>query len=435
METKFKSIRCRDVTPLLSGKTIVISGWVHQIRDLGGKKFIVLRDGSGVVQVTISKSEASRDVLDAVEDITPESVVQIRGVVKEDPRAPRGAEIVPIEFKILNLAKKPLPLDVSGKVGADIDTRLRERILDLRRAEMMSIVRIGDKALKVIREVLRSEGFVEIFTPKIIATATEGGANLFPVIYFGREAFLAQSPQLYKELLAASFERVFEIAPAWRAEESDTPYHLAEFVSVDIEAAFMDYEDVMKILEKVVYEVVKTIREENSDDLTTLNYDLPEVSLPLPRIRYVDAIRILRERGMDVKFGDDIGTPEQRVLASVLDAQLYFITEFPTRIRAFYTKPKDDDSEVSESFDLVWKFLELASGSSRIYKKEQLVEALKSRGMNVESFQFFIKWFDYGMPPHAGWGLGFARLLMMLTNRGSVKEVTLFPRDKKRLTP
>ncbi|MEM0153533.1 MAG: aspartate--tRNA(Asn) ligase [Ignisphaera sp.] len=435
METKFKSIRCRDVTPLLSGKTIVISGWVHQIRDLGGKKFIVLRDGSGVVQVTISKSEASRDVLDAVEDITPESVVQIRGVVKDDPRAPRGAEIVPIEFKILNLAKKPLPLDVSGKVGADIDTRLRERILDLRRAEMMSIVRIGDKALKVIREVLRSEGFVEIFTPKIIATATEGGANLFPVIYFGREAFLAQSPQLYKELLAASFERVFEIAPAWRAEESDTPYHLAEFVSVDIEAAFMDYEDVMKILEKVVYEVVKTIREENSDDLTTLNYDLPEVSLPLPRIRYVDAIRILRERGMDVKFGDDIGTPEQRVLASVLDTQLYFITEFPTRIRAFYTKPKDDDSEVSESFDLVWKFLELASGSSRIYKKEQLVEALKSRGMNVESFQFFIKWFDYGMPPHAGWGLGFARLLMMLTNRGSVKEVTLFPRDKKRLTP
>lgn len=435
METKFKSIRCKDVTPLLSGKTVVISGWVHQIRDLGGKKFIVLRDGSGIVQVTISKSEASREVLDAVEDITLESVVQIRGVVKEDPRAPRGAEVVPIEFKILNLAKKPLPLDVSGKVGADIDTRLRERILDLRRAEMMSIVRIGDRALKVIREVLRSEGFVEIFTPKIIATATEGGANLFPVIYFGREAFLAQSPQLYKELLAASFERVFEIAPAWRAEESDTPYHLAEFVSVDIEAAFMDYEDVMKILEKVVYEVVKTIREENSDDLTTLNYDLPEVSLPLPRIRYVDAIRILRERGMDVKFGDDIGTPEQRVLASVLDAQLYFITEFPTKIRAFYTKPKDDDSEVSESFDLVWKFLELASGSSRIYKKEQLVEALKSRGMNVENFQFFIKWFDYGMPPHAGWGLGFARLLMMLTNRGSVKEVTLFPRDKKRLTP
>ncbi len=435
METKFKSVRCRDVTPLLKGKTVTVSGWVHQIRDLGGKKFIVLRDGSGVIQVTISKSEASRDVLEAVESVTLESVVQVKGIVKEDPRAPRGVEISPVEFKILNLAKKPLPLDVSGKVGADIDTRLRERVLDLRRAEMMSIARIGDKALEVIREVLRSEGFIEIFTPKIIATATEGGANLFPVIYFGREAFLAQSPQLYKELLAASFERVFEIAPAWRAEESDTPYHLAEFISVDIEAAFMDYEDVMKILEKVIYEVVKAIKKENADDLKTLGYDLPDISLPIPRISYVDAIKILQGKGMDIKFGDDLSTPEQRVLASVLDTQLYFITEFPTRIRAFYTKPKDDDAEISESFDLVWRFLELASGSSRIYRKEQLIEALRSRGLNVENFQFFIKWFDYGMPPHAGWGLGFSRLMMMLTNRGSVKEVTLFPRDKKRLTP
>lgn len=435
METKFKNVRCKEITPSLKGKIITISGWVHQIRDLGGKKFIVLRDGSGIVQVTVSKNEVSREILDAVESATLESVVQIRGVVKEDPRAPRGVEVAPIEFKIINLARKPLPLDVSGKVSADTDTRLRERVLDLRRAEMMSVVRIGDKALKVIREALRAEGFIEVFTPKIIATATEGGASLFPVIYFGREAFLAQSPQLYKELLAASFERVFEIAPAWRAEESDTPYHLAEFISVDIEAAFMDYEDVMKILEKVVYEVVRTIRDENIDDLRTLNYDPPEVPLPLPRIRYVEAIRILQERGMNVKFGDDIGTPEQRVLASVLNTQLYFITEFPTRIRAFYTKPKDEDSEVSESFDLVWKFLELASGSSRIYEKDQLIEALKSRGMNVENFQFFIKWFDYGIPPHAGWGLGFARFLMMLTNRGSVKEVTLFPRDKKRLTP
>jgi nondiscriminating aspartyl-tRNA synthetase len=435
METKFKSVRCRDVTPLLKGRTVTISGWVHQIRDLGGKKFIVLRDGSGVIQITISKSEASRDVLEAVETATLESVVQVKGIVKEDPRAPRGVEISPVEFKILNLAKKPLPLDVSGKVGADIDTRLRERVLDLRRAEMMSIARIGDKALEVIREVLRSEGFIEIFTPKIIATATEGGANLFPVIYFGREAFLAQSPQLYKELLAASFERVFEIAPAWRAEESDTPYHLAEFISVDIEAAFMDYEDVMRILEKVVYEVVKAVKKENADDLKTLGYDLSDVPLPIPRISYIDAIKILQGKGMDIKFGDDLSTPEQRVLASVLDTQLYFITEFPTRIRAFYTKPKDDDAEISESFDLVWKFLELASGSSRIYRKEQLIEALRSRGLNIESFQFFIKWFDYGMPPHAGWGLGFSRLMMMLTNRGSVKEVTLFPRDKKRLTP
>ncbi|MCI4437332.1 MAG: aspartate--tRNA(Asn) ligase [Ignisphaera sp.] len=435
MQTKYKSVMCKDIEPSMSGQSVTIAGWVHQIRDLGGKKFIIVRDGSGLVQVTISKDSAQKELIDIVEQLTLESVIQVKGVIKADPRAPRGVEIIPTEIRVLNLAKKPLPLDVSGKVPADLDTRLRERVLDIRRLEMRAIVRIGDTALRVIREVLRSKGFVEVFTPKIIAAATEGGANLFPVIYFGREAFLAQSPQLYKELLAASLERVFEIAPAWRAEESDTPYHLAEFISIDIEAAFMDYEDVMKILEEVIYEVVKAVKQENEDDLKILNYTPPEVKLPIPRIRYIDAVNMLRSKGVEINVGDDLSTPHLRVLNEVLNAPLYFITEFPTKIRAFYTKPKDDDPLFSESFDLVWKHLELASGSSRIHVKEQLIKALTERGLKVESFNFFIKWFDYGMPPHAGWGMGYSRLLLMLTGRSSVKEVTLFPRDKKRLVP
>ncbi|MEM0027236.1 MAG: aspartate--tRNA(Asn) ligase [Ignisphaera sp.] len=435
METKYKNVMCGNITKEFSGKDVVIAGWVHQIRDLGGKKFIVVRDFSGIVQVTISKDSASKELLDIAEELTFESVVQVRGLVKEDPRAPRGVEIVPYEIKLLNVAKKPLPLDVSGKVPADIDTRLRERVLDLRRAEMRSIVRIGDTVLKTVREVLREYGFVEVFTPKIIASATEGGASLFPVIYFGKEAFLAQSPQLYKELLAASLERVFEIAPAWRAEESDTPYHLAEFISIDIEAAFMNYEDVMKILENVVYEIVKAVKEENEDDLKILNYELPNISLPLPRIKYVDAIKMLRDKGVYVEPGEDLSTTHLRILSESIESPLYFIVEFPTKVRAFYTKPKDDDPMYSESFDLIWKHLELASGSSRIHRKDQLIEALKERGLNVDSFSFFIKWFDYGMPPHAGWGLGYSRLMLMLTGRSNVKEVTLFPRDKKRLTP
>jgi aspartyl-tRNA synthetase len=435
METKYKTVMCRDVDKRLHGKTVVMAGWVHQIRDLGGKKFVVVRDGSGLVQVTIAKDSSSKDVLEIAEQLTLESVVQVKGVVKEDPRAPRGAEIAPIEIKILNLAKKPLPLDVSGKVPADIDTRLRERVMDLRRREMRAVVKIGDTVLKVIREVLRQKGFVEVFTPKIIVTATEGGANLFPVIYFGKEAFLAQSPQLYKELLAASLERVFEIGPAWRAEESDTPYHLAEFISIDVEAAFMDYEDVMKILEEVVYEVIKSVKQENEDDLHALNHSLPEISLPLPRVRYIDAVKMLRDKGVEIEIGEDLSATHLRLLNETLNTPLYFITEFPTKIRAFYTKPKDSDPIYSESFDLVWKHLELASGSSRIHLKEQLIKALNDRGLNAESFSYFIKWFDYGMPPHAGWGMGYARLMLMLTGRNSVKEVTLFPRDKKRLVP
>ncbi|MEM1541336.1 MAG: aspartate--tRNA(Asn) ligase [Ignisphaera sp.] len=435
MTSRYKTHRCVDVTKELVGKEIILAGWVHQIRDLGGKKFIVLRDGSGYIQITISKDSVSSDILASIQDLTFETVLQVKGTVKEDPRAPRGVEVVPIQINILNKAISPLPLDVSGKVKADLDTRLRERVLDLRRAEMRAIVMIMNTAIRTIRNVLISKGFVEVFTPKIIATATEGGANLFPVIYFGKEAFLAQSPQLYKELLAASLERVFEIGHAWRAEESDTPYHLSEFISVDIEAAFLDYRDVMSILEELVYTVFKSVEKENAEDLKILRHSLPEVSIPFPRIPYTEALDILRRKGLDIKFGDDLGTPELRILSSEIASPLYFVIEFPTKTRAFYTKPKDSAPELSESFDLIWQHLELASGSSRIHVREMLIEALKSRGLNPDNFQYFIKWFDYGMPPHAGWGLGLARFLLLLTGRTNVKEVTLFPRDKKRLSP
>jgi len=433
-ETRYKSVRAAEIDPSMDGVEVKFAGWVHRVRDLGGKKFVLLRDGSGLIQMTVSKDQVSEDVWKVVEELTPESVVFVKARVRKDPRAPRGVEIVPMHIEVLSVAKKPLPLDVSGKVKADLDTRLRNRPLDLRRLEMQAVERICDTTLSTIRRYLRSLGFVEVFTPKIIAAATEGGANLFPVFYFGRQAFLAQSPQLYKELLAGAFERVFEIGPAWRAEESDTPYHLAEFISVDIEAAFMDYHDVMNILEGVVKEVIKEVRRRNEEDLKVLKWDLPEIK-EIPRISYEEALEELRKAGLDLKFGDDIGTPELRVLHSRLGYELLFITDFPSAARPFYTKPRDDRPELSESFDLVWRHLEIASGSTRIHSKEQLVAEIEKRGLSVQSFEFFVKWFDYGMPPHAGWGLGLSRFLLMLTGRSNVKEVTLFPRDKKRLVP
>jgi aspartyl-tRNA synthetase len=435
VQTKYKTARCGEINVSDADKEVVLAGWIHQVRDLGGKKFVILRDGSGLIQVTITKGSVPDEIISIAEQLTPESVVQVKGIVRGDPRAPRGVEIVPTKMQIISKAKAPLPLDVSGKVRADIDTRLRERVLDLRRLESRALIKVMNTVVKTIREELLSRGFVEIFTPKIIATATEGGANLFPVIYFGREAFLAQSPQLYKELLAAAFERVFEIGPAWRAEESDTPYHLAEFISVDIEAAFMDYNDVMKILEEVLEKILRALENEHIEDLKILNHVLPEVSFPLPRITYLEALDIIRRKGIDVKFGDDLGTPELRMLSMEVGSQFYYIIDFPSKTRPFYTKPKDDNPELSESFDLVWQHLELASGSTRIHDKEMLITSIKSRGLNTDSFQYFIKWFDYGMPPHAGWGLGLARLLLPLTGKASVKEVTLFPRDKKRLAP
>lgn len=416
----------------LNGKEVRVAGWVHTIRNLGGKIFILLRDKSGIGQIVVEKNSK---VYEIAKDLTLESAVSILGVVKSDQRAPNGVEVHAKEIEVLSFAKSPLPLDVTGKVKADIDTRLRERLLDLRRLEMQAVLKIQSVAVKSFRNTLYKNGFIEVFTPKIIASATEGGAQLFPVVYFGKEAFLAQSPQLYKELLAGAAERVFEIAPAWRAEESDTPYHLSEFISMDVEMAFADYNDVMKLIEEIIYNMVNDVKRECSNELKILNYTLPDVKIPINKITYSDAIEILKSKGLNIKFGDDIGTPELRVLYNEIKEDLYFIIDWPWLSRPFYTKQKKDNPQLSESFDLIFRWLEIASGSSRNNVREVLENSLKVRGLNPESFEFFLKWFDYGMPPHAGFGMGLARLMLMLTGLQSVKEVVPFPRDKKRLVP
>ncbi|MDT7861479.1 MAG: aspartate--tRNA(Asn) ligase [Saccharolobus sp.] len=416
----------------LNGKEVRVAGWIHTIRNLGGKIFILLRDKSGIGQIVVEKNSK---VYEIAKDLTLESAVSILGVVKSDQRAPNGVEVHAKEIEVLSFAKSPLPLDVTGKVKADIDTRLRERLLDLRRLEMQAVLKIQSVAVKSFRNTLYKNGFIEVFTPKIIASATEGGAQLFPVVYFGKEAFLAQSPQLYKELLAGAAERVFEIAPAWRAEESDTPYHLSEFISMDVEMAFVDYNDVMKLIEEIIYNMVNDVKRECSNELKILNYTLPDVKIPINKITYSDAIEILKSKGLNIKFGDDIGTPELRVLYNEIKEDLYFIIDWPWLSRPFYTKQKKDSPQLSESFDLIFRWLEIASGSSRNNVREVLENSLKVRGLNPESFEFFLKWFDYGMPPHAGFGMGLARLMLMLTGLQSVKEVVPFPRDKKRLVP
>jgi len=422
----------RDITPDLDNQEVGLAGWVLNVRDLGGKKFILLRDKTGIGQVVLSKDSPSFGLAN---ELTQESVISVKGRVKADKRAPKGVEIHASEVILISKAKTPLPLDVTGKVKADIDTRLRERLLDLRREEMQAVIKIQSTAVRAFREALYKKGFYEIFTPKLIATGTEGGAQLFTVIYFGKEAFLAQSPQLYKELMAGAIERVFEIAPAWRAEESDTPYHLSEFVSMDVEMAFSSYKDVMEVLEEIIKNMITKVREECGDELKILNYELPEIKLPLRRITYIEALEILKNKGLNIKFGDDIGTPELRVINEEIKEDLYFITDWPTLSRPFYTKARDDNKDLSESFDLIFRFLEIVSGSTRNYRREVLESALKARGLNPSSFEFFLRWFDYGMPPHAGFGMGLSRVMLMLTGLQNVKEIVPFPRDKKRLVP
>jgi aspartyl-tRNA synthetase len=275
---------------------------------------------------------------------------------------------------------------------------------------------------------------MEVFTPRIIVSATEGGSALFPVAYFTREAFLAQSPQLYKEQLCLDFEKVFEIGPFFRAEESHTRRHLSEFISVDIEQAFASADDVMNVLEELIHTVCKDVAQNCTRELELLGHKIKVPEVPFKRVTYSKVLEELEAEKIHINWGEDIPTTAYRALGK-LHPYYYFITDWPTKTKAFYIQPQDKNPELSEGFDLMWHWVELSSGGTRIHSKELLTKRLSEQGLSIESFKTHLQAFDYGMPPHAGWGLGLARLVMVLTRVKNIREVVLFPRDQFRLTP
>jgi aspartyl-tRNA synthetase len=327
-----------------------------------------------------------------------------------------------------------LPLDITGKTPANIEARLDARPLDLCQEQNLATFKIQHTTLEAIRSFLFQKGFLEVHTPRIIASATEGGAELFTVDYFGQKAYLAQSPQLYKEELTLSFEKVFEVGPFFRAEESHTRRHLSEFVSVDIEEAFANAQDVMQLLEQVIHHACTTVKEKCANELSVLKYKFEVPQIPFKRLTYDQVLDDLRKQDVKVPWGEDIPTEACRVLGKLYPF-FYFITDWPTNAKAFYIKPREDKPEVCEGFDLMWRYIELVSGGTRISQKDQLIQRLKEKGLNPESFKYHLQAFDYGMPPHAGWAIGLERLTMILTGKKNIREVTLYPRDRVRLTP
>ncbi|MBS7648197.1 aspartate--tRNA(Asn) ligase, partial [Candidatus Bathyarchaeota archaeon] len=384
-----------EITPSLDGKEVTLTGWIKEIRDLGGIKFLILRDKEGTIQVTVPKDESDEHLIRQIENLQRQDCVSIKGIVRRMEKAPRGVEVIPRNIVILNAAKQPLPLDITGRTPADIDVRLDARVLDLIRDEGQAIFRVRHVALEAIREFFSKNGFIEIHTPKIIATATEGGANLFPVAYFEREAFLAQSPQLYKEQLVIDFERVYEIGPTFRAEKSHTRRHLTEFISIDIEEAFATAEDVMEVAENLLQHVCKVVSERCRRELEILKYSVEVPSLPFKRVSYDDVINELRDVGLKISWGEDIPTIAYRTLGK-LHPYFYFIVDWPTNLKPFYIKPRDDKPEISEGFDLMWHWIEIASGGTRIHDKELLIKRLREQNLNPESFKHHIQVFDYG---------------------------------------
>ena len=325
---------------------------------------------------------------------------------------------------------------MTGETISELDIRLNNRALELRSLRNQAIFEIRGQLLKSIREFLISNDFSEITTPKIIGSATEGGTELFPIMYFDREAFLTQSAQLYKEELSGVYERVYEISPAFRAEKSRTKRHLCEIFTLDVEMAFADMHDVLKVLEELVYHVINEIREAKMSALKFLEMDdkTIEPELPLPRYKYDEILEIIEEKfGIKVEWGEDISTEAYRKLDAELPGY-YYITHWPMEIKPFYIMPSKD-SKYSESFDLQKGWLELTSGGTRVHNEQQLKAAIESKGLNPISFESHTNIYGLGMPPHAGFGLGIARWLTIICGLDDIREAVMYPRTPDRLTP
>lgn len=445
-----------QINQSIVNQLITVMGWISSKRDHGNVLFIQLRDKFGDIQVVIKKNkDLGNPIFDLLKNLKEHSSIAIKGRVVEQKRS-NTFEIIPEEVKILSIPAKAAPFLTQAISTIGIDTRLDLRALDLRRNYLQNVFKIRFNILNSIREFLISNYFVEVNTPKMIATATEGGAALFPIFYYDKEAFLAQSPQLYKEQLTMAFESVFEIAPIFRAEPSRTNRHLSEAISIDVENAFVNYEDIMDLLDRLIYFVVLNIKNKNSEELKNLGIELPEIKIPFPRYSYSELIDKLQKSHKYIRWGDDISP---KLLKDTMENSFYYIIDWPLSTKPFYVKPKDNSNVVnttiskepldlnetddekenkmilSESFDLMYGTLELSSGSTRINNKELLLENMSKKGLKPDAFDYHLRVFDYGIPPHAGFGLGLERFIMALLKIENIRDTTFYPRDIDRLTP
>jgi nondiscriminating aspartyl-tRNA synthetase len=412
------------------GENVTLAGWIVDFAHIGRIGFVKMRDMTGTVQ-----GVATGDTLDNLREIPRQSSVTISGIVSKTKAKNLDVEINIKEITVIGKAVQPLPIDPTGRIESSMDKRLDCRALDLRNEHVLSIFKIRSEALSVIRKILRSRMYIEVHTPKIIGSATEGGANLFEFEYFKKKAYLAQSPQLYKEELTLGLERVFEIGPYFRAESSHTVRHLSEFISIDLEAAYLDYNDMMDLVEELVLSALNELSLMFPGKIIEFGkLQKKNSNRKIPRLTYEECIKELRGSGEQIEFGEDLTDSALRRLGNLHEG-LFFIKDWPTSLKPFYIMEHEENENLSKSFDLQFGYLELVSGGSREHNPDKLRNKMIEQGLNPESFHYHLKTFDWGMPPHSGCGIGFDRLMMMITSSDNIREVVLFPRDTDRLTP
>lgn len=414
------------------GKDVKVAGFVHEFRNLGKIKFVVLRDWKGFVQITAKKGVVKDELFNII-DVRKEEAIEVTGTVVENAIAPNGIEIIPKSFKVVGKVYKKLPIDPTGVVESELDTRLDYRYLDLRKPTVRKIFEVKSLLCNAFREYALKNNFVEIHPTAIVASATEGGAEVFPVQYFEHKVFLAQSPQLYKQMaVVGGLEKVFMTMPVFRAEKHNTTTHLNEIIQMDIEMGFVDHIDAMDMLEKFFLSILN--KADKNDNVHELNPDFKPPN-HIKKYTYTEIVNLLKENNINIEWGEDFTKEQEKKIYELLDEEAFIIYEWPTLSRAFYSMPKEGDEEVCLAYDLMYKGLEIASGAQRIHIPELLEEQLLKRGLKPEEFDFYIEAFRYGAPPHAGWSIGLERLTMKVLDMKNIREVMLFPRDRTRITP
>ncbi|MFL0248896.1 aspartate--tRNA(Asn) ligase [Clostridium neuense] len=429
-----KKLYVKDALAMEEGKEVVLKGWIHKIYDLGHVNFIKLRDKTGIIQLVASKEE--------LEGLRNEMSVEASGVLSKNEKAPGGIEVQLKEIKILGKAYyDKLPFDINGrKINAALEVQLDHRNMSLRAPRIMAVFKVQEEICECFRAYLRQNNFTEIHTPKILASGTEGGSELFTVNYFDHRAFLAQSPQFYKQMMVGvGFEKVFEVGHAYRAELHNTYRHLNEYVSLDAEMGFIEDEtEIMDLEEGFMNYLFKHLKETCKRELEMYNIELPD-EVKIPRIPLFEAQEIVYKKYGKRSPKGDLNAEGERLFSQYIKEEygsdFVYLTKYPASKRPMYTMPDPEVEGGTKSFDLIYRGLEITTGGQRIHDYEMLVENIKKKGFKAEEFDFYTQNFKFGMPPHGGFAIGLERMTMQILGLENIREASLLPRDMKRITP
>ncbi len=421
-----------QIQPPLDGQQVSMTGWVYSRRIHGGLVFVTLRDSTGLIQVTVHKEAVREEEFEQARYITVESSIAVEGTVYVDPRAPGGVEVRCTRFNVIGLAAKDYPI----KPGAGKEFLLDKRHLHIRSPRVAAVLSVKSAFCSAARDWLDREGFAEVFCPILITAACEGGATLFPVKYFNRNAFLSQSAQLYQEAAITTFERVYSLQPSFRAELSRTRRHLTEFWQVETEAANTDLEGILKVQEQLLTYVCEKIKERCGRELRLLKRRFKPPEPPFPRITYDAAVERLQQLGLKIRWGEDLGADEERALSKQF-RQPFFVTHYPKECKAFYHKPDPSNPRVTLSADLLAPggHGEISGGGERIDDYEQLVRHIKEFGLDDKDYAWYIDLRKYGSIVHSGFGMGIERTVKWILNLPHIRDACLFPRTPARIYP